>query len=67
MVVESLVILLIVLWVVSGLIAAIMSLVCFGYKGSTLDKVVGLLIAIFLGPLYWFYYAFNGAYCLKNV
>jgi len=63
----SFMILFIIIWVISGLTAAIMSLVCFGYKGSTLDKIIGLLIAIFLGPFYWLYYAFNGAYCLKNV
>jgi len=64
--VGGLFIFLVVLWVIAGLTAALMSLVCFGYKGSSADKVIGLLVAIVLGPFYWFYYAFNGAYCLKN-
>jgi hypothetical protein len=57
---------LIFLWVLAGLSAAVMSLVCFGYKGSTGDKTIGLLLAIVMGPFYWFFYAFNSAYCLSN-
>jgi hypothetical protein len=57
---------LIILWTLSGLAALIMSMMCFGYKGSTGDKTIGLLLALVLGPFYWFFYAFNSAYCLSN-
>jgi len=52
-------------WILAGLTAFGMSLVCFGYKGSVLEKIVGLLLAFFLGPFYWIYYMYNGAYCVK--
>ena len=56
----------VVLWIMAGFIAFIMSLVCFGYQGSITDKMVGFLIAIIIGPFYWIYYSYNGAYCLSN-
>ena len=53
-----------VVWGVLGVGAFIMSLVCFAKEGSTTgQKVIGLLLAFFLGPLYWFYYAGSGSYC----
>jgi uncharacterized membrane protein len=54
------------IWAIVGVIAFIMSLVCFGYSGSTLEKVFGLVIAIFFGPFYWLYYYFNKGYCGKK-
>lgn len=53
-------------WVISGLVAFIMSLVCFGYNGSVSDKFIGLIIAVLFGPFYWIFYAFNTSYCIKN-
>ena len=57
-----------IIWFVAGLAAFITSLVCFGRSGETSDKVIGLLLAIFLGPLapfYFVYLGFNKRYCRK--
>jgi hypothetical protein len=53
------------LWMFAGLAAFIMSLMCFGYDNEPGYVFVGLLLAIFTGPFYWFYYAFNKRYCVK--
>jgi hypothetical protein len=53
----------ILVWVVGGIAAIIMSLVCFGFSGSTTEKVIGLLLAFFLGPLYFIFYAVSKSYC----
>lgn len=50
-------------WILGGVAALIMSLVCFGLSGSTMEKVIGLAIAFFLGPLYFVFYGFNKGYC----
>ena len=50
-------------WMLLGLIAFIMSLVCFGRTGSLAEKIIGLLLAIFFGPLYFIFYIFNKNYC----
>jgi hypothetical protein len=52
-------------WILGGVAALIMSIVCFGLSGSTLEKIVGLAIAFFLGPLYFLFYGFNKGYCRK--
>ncbi len=53
----------VIAWVVGGIAAIIMSLVCFGFSGTTTEKVLGLLMAFFLGPLYFIFYAVNKNYC----
>lgn len=53
------------IWVFLGITAFIMSLVCFGRSGSTSDKVIGFLLAVFFGPFYWLYFAFNKGYCKR--
>ena len=53
----------ILLWALFGLIAFIMSLICFGRSGTLLEKIIGLLLAIFFGPLYFIFYIFNTKYC----
>ena len=50
-------------WALSGIAALIMSIVCFGFSGTMTEKVVGLAIAFFLGPLYFIFYAVNKDYC----
>ena len=55
---------LVFLWIVLGIVAFFMSLYCFSKTGATTGQnVIGLLLAMFLGPLYWFYYAWGGSYC----
>ena len=53
----------IIIWVIGGIIAFIYSLMCFGYESSILEKIIGLLLAVFTGPLYFIYYSFNKNYC----
>jgi len=47
------------LWIISF----IASMACFGKSGSTLEKIMGVLLAIFFGLFYFLFYAFNGNYC----
>jgi len=53
------------LWTVFGIIGFVMSLVCFGYSGSTGEKLFGLLASIMMGPFYFIYYFSSGTYCKK--
>jgi hypothetical protein len=53
----------VVAWAVLGFGAFVMSLVCFSKKGTGDGNVVGLLLAILLGPFYWLYYLGSGTYC----
>jgi small neutral amino acid transporter SnatA (MarC family) len=50
-------------WVIAGIVAFVMSLVCFARNGTVLEKIVGLLLAVFLGPFYWVYYFISASYC----
>jgi hypothetical protein len=53
----------ILLWVFLGIVAFIMSLICFGKSGTLVDKILGLLLAFIFGPFYFFFFAFNKNYC----
>jgi ATP/ADP translocase len=59
----SVMLLFVVAWVVGGIAALVMSLVCFGFSGTTTEKILGLALAFFLGPLYFIFYAVNKNYC----
>jgi hypothetical protein len=50
-------------WVLLGLIAFVWSLYCFKKSGSTEQKVLGFLLAIFMGPLFFIYFRFSKNYC----
>jgi hypothetical protein len=51
-------------WVVLGVGAFIMSLVCISKKGSSGGQnVIGLLLALLLGPFYWLYFLGSSTYC----
>ena len=52
-----------VLWILVGLAAFVMSLVCLGRSGSTAQHIIGILLAIFFGPFYWIYYFVAASYC----
>ena len=52
-------------WVVFGLAAFFMSLVCFGFSGSVSEKIFGVLAAIIMGPFFWIYYFSDAGYCKK--
>lgn len=53
-------------WGITGMIAFILSLVCFGYSGTIGEKILGFIISIIFGPLYFFYYYFSQSYCKSN-
>jgi hypothetical protein len=54
------------IWSLLGVIAFFTSLVCFGFRSSSVDqKVLGLLVAIILGPFYWLYFYFAKDYCRR--
>jgi hypothetical protein len=53
----------IILWVIIGFIAFITSIICFCRSGSLLDKIIGLLLALLFGPLYFIFYIFEDNYC----
>ena len=57
----------IIAYIVAGLSAFIMSIVCFGYSGPPSYNILGIFLAMFLGPLYWLYYGLNSNYCNKNI
>ncbi len=43
--------------------AVIKSLLCFGKSGTTAEHIIGLILAIFLGPIYFIYLYANKDYC----
>jgi len=53
----------IIIWILIGFAAFITSLVCFGRSGTILEKIIGLLLAIFFGPFYFIFFFFAGGYC----
>ena len=60
------ILLFIFLWILLGFIAFVWSIVCFAKSGTTVDHVIGLLLAIFFGPLYFIYYGVRKDYCRKK-
>ena len=57
-----------VVWMVLGVAAFVMSLVCLSKNGSKSgENVIGLLLALLLGPFYWFYYIWGGSYCTNRI
>lgn len=61
--VVTIVLIFLLLWIIFGVIAMILSLVCFGSSGTILEKVLGLIIAWLFGPFFFIYYSVNGTYC----
>ena len=51
------------LWIIVGFAAFVSSIVCFGRSGTMVEKIIGLLLAIFFGPFYFLFYGFNQGYC----
>jgi hypothetical protein len=50
-------------WTMMGLIAFVWSIYCFGKTGTIFQKLLGILMAMFLGPLFFFYYKYSPTYC----
>ena len=62
-IVMVLIIILIILWVIAGLCGFIMSLICFSKEGDFIFNILGLILALLVGPFYWIFYAYNKKYC----
>lgn len=58
---------LMLMWPITGMIALYYAASCFGYSGSLAEKRLGLVLALFLGPLYFIYYYFTPSYCKSNI
>lgn len=55
--------LIVLIWVVSGLIGFVVSIVCLFYESSVSEKIIGVLLGVFTGPFFWLYYIYNINYC----
>ena len=62
---KIIIMILVAVWVILGIAGIIMSIVCFGRSGSTSQHVVGLLLAILFGPIYWIFYFVVPDYCKR--
>lgn len=51
------------LWIFLGLAAVIYSLTCTARSGPFKMHVLGIVIAVLLGPFYWVFFAYNKDYC----
>lgn len=51
------------IWVVAGIAAFIVSLMCFGKKGPLSHQVIGVILAVLFGPFYWIYFIVDKKYC----
>ena len=56
----------VLIWMFGGLAAFIMSVVCFG-KSTKQKAIIGIVLAIFLGPFYWLYYSMSQNYCSSRL
>lgn len=54
------------IWVFAGIAAFVMSLVCFGSSGTMVQKIVGFLLSVFIGPFYFIYLYVSKDYCRKS-
>lgn len=55
-----------IIWFIISIWAIIKSLLCTGQSGTTAEKVLGIVIAFFLGPFYFLYLYANKNYCLDE-
>ena len=55
------------IWVFTGILAFLTSLICFAFNGTMSDKFLGLIVALVIGPFYWLYFIFNNTgYCSRS-
>ena len=58
-----LILIVLVIFIIVAIYCVIKSLMCFGKSGSTAEKIIGVIIAFFMGPFYLLYLNFNEGYC----
>lgn len=51
------------MWIIVTIYAIVKSFICAGKSGTTAEKVMGILLAIFLGPFYLIYLSSVEGYC----
>jgi len=61
--ISSILLLIIIFWLLFSVASVIYSLVCFGKSGTMVEKLVGVALAVFLGPFYFVYLVANKGYC----
>lgn len=50
-------------WIIVTIYAIVKSFICAGKSGTTAEKIIGILLAIFLGPFYLIYLSSIDGYC----
>lgn len=51
------------LWLLLGFTGIVYSLTCPSKSGPFKMHVLGIVIAVLLGPFYWIFFAYNKDYC----
>jgi len=51
------------MWIIVTIYAIVKSFICAGKSGTTAEKIIGILLAIFLGPFYLIYLSSMDGYC----
>jgi len=54
------------LWMFFGVVAFVWAIICFWRSGSPVDKILGLVIAFFFGPIYLIYLYYYRSYCRRK-
>jgi hypothetical protein len=54
-------------WALLGLAGFVYSLICAGKTPSPVKAVLGIVIAILFGPLYWVYWYADKEYCRGKI
>ncbi len=56
----------VLVWIFLGLAALITSIICITKTSAApADNIIGLLLALFLGPFYWIYFIAKANYCME--
>lgn len=51
------------MWIIVTIYAIVKSFICAGKSGTPAEKVIGILLALFLGPFYLIYLSSMEGYC----
>lgn len=51
------------MWIIVTIYAIVKSFICAGKSGTTAEKVIGIMLAVFLGPFYLIYLSSVEGYC----
>lgn len=51
------------MWIIVTIYAIVKSFICAGKSGTTAEKVIGIMLALFLGPFYLIYLSSMEGYC----